>query len=79
MRRSNISFANLRAEMSRKNIGILDMANVLGCNRDTLARKLSQRSALNLDEAFTIQQTFFPGLDVAYLFAESGSSDQTGE
>lgn len=78
MRRSTISFANLRAEMSRKNIGILDMAKGLGCNRDTLARKLSQKSPLNLDEAFAIQQLFFPSLDVEYLFAESGTSDQNG-
>lgn len=71
MRRSNISFDNLRAEMSRKNICILDMAKQLGYNRDTLARKLSRKTPLNLDEAFAIQKTFFPSLDVKYLFAES--------
>lgn len=71
MRQSNIAFDNLRAEMSRKNIGILDMAKGLGCNRDTLSRKLAQKSPLNLDEAFMIQRLFFPELDVKYLFAKS--------
>lgn len=75
MRASNIAFANLRAEMSRRNIGVVEMARSLGWNRDTLARKLSKRSSINLDEAFLIQQTFFPSLDVKYLFAEA---DQKG-
>lgn len=75
MRVSNIAFANLRAEMSRRNIGVVEMARSLGWNRDTLARKLSKKSSINLDEAFLIQQTFFPALDVKYLFAEE---DQKG-
>ena len=81
MRASNIAFCDLRAEMSRKNIGIAEMANELGWNRGTLARKLSKRSPLNLNEAFDIQQRFFPGLDIVYLFQEakcsnSGQSDE---
>lgn len=75
MQNSNIAFANLRAEMSRRNIGVVEMARRLGWNRDTLARKLSKRSSINLDEAFMIQQTFFPSMDVKYLFAEA---DQKG-
>lgn len=71
MRASNIAFANLRAEMSRRNIGVVEMARSLGWNRDTLARKLSKRSQINLDEAFLIQRTFFPELDVKYLFTEA--------
>lgn len=69
-RYSNISFSNLRAEMSRINLGIADMATGLGYNRDTLSRKLAKKSPLNLDEAFHIQKQYFPDLDVRYLFAE---------
>lgn len=69
MRTSTIVFPNLRAEMGRKNIGIVEMAQGMDYNRDTLARKLSGRSNINLAEAFKIQQEFFPELDVAYLFA----------
>ena len=71
MRASNIAFANLRVEMSRLNIGVVEMARRLGWNRDTLARKLSRRTQINLDEAFLIQQTFFPTMDVKYLFSEA--------
>lgn len=77
MRRSNIAFVNLRAAMARKNLGIVDMARTLDVNRDTLARKLAQKSPLTLDEAFSIQQTFFPELDVKYLFTQT--DDRTGE
>lgn len=69
MRTSTIVFPNLRAEMSRKDLGIVEMAQVMNYNRDTLARKLSGRSNINLSEAFKIQQEFFPELDVEYLFA----------
>ena len=72
MRQSNIVYDNLRAEMSRKNIGITELARQLNYNRDTLARKLSGKSQINLDEAFLIQQTIFPDLDVLYLFSGAG-------
>lgn len=70
MRVNNIAFDNLRAEMGRKNIGIVDIAKAMGFNRDTLARKLSRKSPLYLSEAFAIQQTFFPEADMRYLFSE---------
>lgn len=69
MRNGNIAFDNLRAEMGRKNVGIRDLAKAIGVNRDTLARKLSKKSPIYLDEAFRIQQTMFPDLDIKYLFA----------
>ena len=50
------------------------MAQILGCNRASLARKLAKKSVLNLDEAFGIQQKCFPELDVAYLFAEASEN-----
>ena len=70
MRPANIAFANLRAEMSRQDINVQAMAKCWGLNRDTAARKLSRRSPLNLDEAFKIQQEFFPNESLVYLFAE---------
>jgi len=69
MRTSTIAYPNLRAEMSRKNIGMVEMAEGMNSNRDTLARKLAKKSQLTLADAFNIQQRFFPELDVAYLFA----------
>lgn len=71
MWQNSIAYPNLRAEMSRKGIGIGDMAQALHFNRDTLSRKLSRKSPLSLEDAFHIQQKVFPEQDVRYLFAES--------
>ena len=76
MRNSNIAFDNLRTEMSRKNIGIVEMARDLGYNRDTLARKLSGRASISLSDAFNIQKTFFPKMNLSYLFSELDSVEQ---
>lgn len=68
MKTNKIAYQNLRAEMGRNNIGICEMAKDLSCNRDTLSRKLSRKSPITLEEAFKIQQRFFPDLDINYLF-----------
>lgn len=60
MKHSKIMFENLRAEMARKNITITEIAKTIGVNRDTLGKKFSGKSSLNLDEAFLIQKKFFP-------------------
>ena len=74
MRRSNVAFDNLRAVMEQRNILLKDIAAACGYNRDTLARKLSKKTAINLNEAFHIQRTMFPDLDVFYLF--DGADDK---
>lgn len=71
-KKNNIAFPNLRAEMGRKNLGIGDIATKCGFNRDTLSRKLSTKSPLSLVEAFNIQPSLFPDLDVKYLFYHPG-------
>lgn len=69
-RTSNIAFENLRAEMARKQITILVMADRLSITRDTLGSKLSRKRQINLDEALYIAKEFFPEHDVYYLFKE---------
>lgn len=71
MRQSNIMFENLRAEMARSGVGITDVSKAIGMNRDTLARKLSGKSPIHLNDAFVIQRTLFPNSDIQYLFAEA--------
>ncbi len=63
-----IAYPNLRAEMGRKNINIQALADICGFTRDSLSRKLSRKSKLGIDDAFTIQQNVFLELDVKYLF-----------
>lgn len=70
MRQSNVMFANLRAEMARKQITITKLAEEVGVNRDTMSRKLSGRAPLYLNEAFLITKRFFPDKNIQYLFNE---------
>ena len=79
MKQNNVAFANLRAEMGRRNIGIKDIYVLCGYNRDTLSRKLSKKSPLNLDEAFRIQKIVFPDTDLRYLFDYDGIDHQQRE
>lgn len=70
MRRGNIKFSNLRAEMARKQITIKELAEKIGINRDTMGGKLSGKRPLYLHEAFIINRAFFPEKDIPYLFKE---------
>lgn len=68
--KAQIIYSNVRAEMARRNITISMMAECLGVNRDTMSNKLSNKTRINLDEAFKIQKKFFPDVGVENLFAE---------
>ena len=68
--KNNIKYRNLRAEMARENVTMVDIARKLWFNRDTLARKLSGKSPLYIGEAFAIRDEFFKGKTLEYLFEE---------
>ena len=70
MKRNRVMYENVRVEMARNNLTILDIAQRVGMNRETHSRKLSGRSPLNLNEAFDIQRECFPNEDVRVLFKE---------
>ena len=70
MKRNCVMYENIRVEMARKNLTILDIAESVGMNRETLSRKLSGKSSLSLKEAISIQTTCFPDMDVQKLFEE---------
>lgn len=78
-RTSNIAFENLRAEMARKQLTIVEMADFIGITRDTLGSKLSRKRPINLDEALRIAREFFPEHDIYYLFKELLSVDEQQE
>lgn len=73
--RNCVMYESVRAEMARKDLTIMDIAKGIGMNRDTLSRKLSGRSCLNLDEAFNIQKTYFPDIPIRVLFKESANKE----
>ena len=68
--KNNIIFETVRMEMARKFITIQQMADTLGCTRDTLSNKLSGKTMLKLDEAITLNEVYFPETDIQELFKE---------
>ena len=55
LKRNNVMYENVRVEMARNDLTILDVANRIGMSRETLSRKLSGKSPLNIDEVFYLQ------------------------
>jgi len=70
MKRNCVMYENIRVEMARKDLTILDIAEVIGMRRETLSKKLSGNSPISLKEAFDIQQKCFPYMDIKILFKE---------
>ena len=60
---------NLKGEMARENITIEEISKLLGIHRNSVANKLNGDSAFTIDEAFKIQETYFPKLSLSYLFS----------
>lgn len=52
--KNKIMFETVRAEMARRFITIQEMADTLGCTRDTLSNKLSGKTMINLNEAIVL-------------------------
>lgn len=64
---------NLKAEMARHNIKAKEIGEVLGTKRlSTIYDKINGRSKFSFDEAYLIQQRFFPDKNLSYLFGKEG-------
>lgn len=64
-------YLNLEAEIARHQIKKPEMAAAIGKNYITLTQKISGKKPFFLEEALKIQETFFPDLDIKYLFSRS--------
>ena len=73
MKQNSVMFENVRVEMARKDLTILDIANLIGMSRETLSRKLSGKAPLRLEEAFAIQR-IFPDVRIEVLFKECSTA-----
>lgn len=62
---------NLLAEIARKKIKHKDVAEAIGVTEKTLRNKLNGTSDFTVPEARAIKDTYFPALDLEYLFANS--------
>lgn len=74
--RNCVMYENVRVEMARKGLTIMDIAKSVGMKRETLSKKLSWHSPLHIDEAFNIQQTCFPDIGIQVLFKESAGEGE---
>lgn len=61
-------YSNLKAEMVRKGIKISDLSKLLGKSISSIDKLVACKTRLNLEDAFKIRDTFFPGMTLEYLF-----------
>jgi len=59
---------NLRAEMDRKGITLIDISKLLGLRYGTVVDKVNGKYRFYYNEALEIKRHFFPDHDIEYLF-----------
>lgn len=63
-----MAYPNLVAEMTRNNITTKDIAGVIGRSPDTVSNWIKGKGDFPIGKAFKVQEVFFPGCTIAYLF-----------
>lgn len=66
---------NLAAEMVRNGVSVRDIQQIISCTERTVHNKLDGITDFSVTEAIRIRDAYFPGMRLAYLFAESGAKD----
>lgn len=61
-------YPNLEGELKKRNITRQKMAYDLNWNIATVSQKLNKKDRLKLNEAYTIRDRYFPGMEIEYLF-----------
>lgn len=61
---------NLRGEMAKRKVSIECISELLKIHRNSVANKLNGDSAFSIEQAMLIQETFFPDLEMKYLFSK---------
>lgn len=79
MKENCTSFTYLNQEMKRKGIRMEDLSGTLRLTPEVVEAKLTGRRILFLDEAVRIRNTYFPVLDLRYLFARRAPGDSAAE
>lgn len=67
---------NLKAEMARRSISILDIAKEIGRTDRSVREKISGRTQFSVPDATAIRDKFFPGFSLEYLFTNECSDNQ---
>ena len=61
---------NLEAEMKRKGISRMDIANLLELSYSTIHSRFNGKSEWLYNECVLIRDTYFPDLELDYLFSK---------
>lgn len=69
-RKKHKRYPNLAAEMEQKGLKQKDLAWMFKDRAATVSEKLNGKTPILLDEAFKIQETYFPELPLDYLFKQ---------
>lgn len=64
-------FPNVRAEMARNNINMADMSKMTGIPVRSLYDKMSGRSKVTIDDAFSIKKALGVAMSIEELFSKA--------
>jgi hypothetical protein len=67
-RRREKMYRNLVAEMARNQVDRYAIAKAIGKSYNQTREKINGKSPFTYDEALTIQEAYFPDVDLKYLF-----------
>lgn len=70
---------NLRAEMAREGITMVDIADYLNLRYATVNEKVNGKYRFYYDEALKIKQKFFPNQSLEYLFENDNQQSKKKE
>ncbi|WP_414838906.1 XRE family transcriptional regulator [Carnobacterium sp. TMP28] len=62
--------SNLEEVRKKKNVTLVDMADLLGVRYQTISDKIYGKSDFKFSEALVIQEKFFPEYEIKFLFSE---------
>lgn len=61
--------SNLKAEMARADVTIPAIAGVIKRSDRTVRERIKGHGCFSMPDAMAVRDTFFPGMDLEYLFA----------
>lgn len=68
-----VSCNNLEAEMKRKGISRMDIANLIDVSYSTIHSRFNGNSEWLYNECVLIRDTYFLGMELDYLFSTEGA------
>lgn len=67
---------NLIGEMAKRKVSIEDIAKLLDIHRNSVSNKINGDSPFSIEQAMKIQETYFPDLELKFLFKKEKPIDK---